>query len=174
MTIDIDHERSDKISIFYDSKPEELAFLFCKNNNLDYNTMSFISSQIKDVLTKQNNDNAFHQQNEPIPEENEEDESICKKASQKEENQDKSIHSFKNKQNDKNSYYNYLEKWKKKNNNGDYQQNYPNQSKTNKIYSQTEKKSSNLKNEEIKINIYVKPILPSRVKKLIKQGNYNK
>jgi hypothetical protein len=75
MTIDIDQGKSEKIKIFFDSNPEELAFDFCKRNNLDYNAMQYLSEEIKNVIA--NNIEPVQKKNqiqEMIKEENEEDE----------------------------------------------------------------------------------------------------
>lgn len=75
MTIDIDQGKSEKIKIFFDSNPEELAFDFCKRNNLDYNAMQYLSEEIKNVIA--NNIEPAQQKNqiqEMIKEEIEEEE----------------------------------------------------------------------------------------------------
>ena len=75
MTIDIDQGKSEKLKIYFDSNPEELAFDFCKRNNLDYNAMLYLKDEIKTVIS--NNDESGLKKNqiqEMIKEENEEDE----------------------------------------------------------------------------------------------------
>ena len=71
MTIELDEGKSSNVKIYLDSKPEELAFDFCKENNLDYSSMSYLSSQIKDLMNKFTND-IVNNQNECIEELDEE------------------------------------------------------------------------------------------------------
>ena len=71
MTIELDEGKSSNVKIYLDSKPEELAFDFCKENNLDYSSMSYLSSQIKDLMDKFTND-IVNNQNECIEELDEE------------------------------------------------------------------------------------------------------
>jgi len=52
MTIELEKGKSELIQIFIDSNPDELAFEFCKKNNLNLNAMKFLSSEIKDLLAK--------------------------------------------------------------------------------------------------------------------------
>ena len=47
MTIELDEGKSSNVKIFLDSKPEELAFDFCKENNLDYSSMRACHSALK-------------------------------------------------------------------------------------------------------------------------------
>lgn len=56
MTIELDEGKSSNVKIFLDSKPEELAFDFCKENNLDYSSMSYLSNQIKTLMEKFTNE----------------------------------------------------------------------------------------------------------------------
>lgn len=52
MTIELERERSDIIQIFNDSSPDDLAFEFCKKNNLNLKAMGFLSSEIEKLLNK--------------------------------------------------------------------------------------------------------------------------
>lgn len=52
MTIELEKERSDIIQIFNDSNPEDLAFEFCKKNNLNLKAMGFLSGEIEKLLNK--------------------------------------------------------------------------------------------------------------------------
>lgn len=71
MTIELDEGKSSNVKIYLDSKPEELAFDFCKENNLDYSSMSYLSSKIKDLMDKFTNE-IVNNQNECIEELDEE------------------------------------------------------------------------------------------------------
>jgi len=89
MTIDIDQGKSEKLKIYFDSNPEELAFDFCKRNNLDYNAMLYLKDEIKTVIS--NNDESGLKKNqiqEMIKEENEEDEQHTDKNIEEEEQEE--------------------------------------------------------------------------------------
>lgn len=70
MTIEIDKGISEKLQIFYDSIPEEVAYEFCKKHNLDYTALNYLIQEIKNVLSQ--NPNEDKKENEPILEEEEE------------------------------------------------------------------------------------------------------
>ena len=77
MTVDIDQGKSEKLKIYYESNPDELAYDFCKRNNLDYNAMIYLTEEIKNVIA--NNVEFINKPNqlqECIKEENEEEEII--------------------------------------------------------------------------------------------------
>jgi hypothetical protein len=52
MTIELEKERSDIIQIFNDSSPEDLAFEFCKKNNLNFKAMGYLVSEIDKLVNK--------------------------------------------------------------------------------------------------------------------------
>jgi hypothetical protein len=52
MTIELDKSRTDKIKIFHDSNPSELAFEFCKKNSLDFNSLNFLTEEIDKIIKK--------------------------------------------------------------------------------------------------------------------------
>jgi hypothetical protein len=52
MTIELEKGKSDIIKIYSDSTSEELAFEFCKKNNLNLKAMQFLSSEIGKLLSK--------------------------------------------------------------------------------------------------------------------------
>ena len=52
MTIELEKGKSDIIKIFIDSSPDELAFEFCKKNNLNLRAMNFLSGEISKLLSK--------------------------------------------------------------------------------------------------------------------------
>ena len=72
MTIEIDKGLSEKLQIYYDSVPEEVAYEFCKKHNLDYTALSYLIDEIKTVL----NPNKFDEQKENGPIQEEEEESL--------------------------------------------------------------------------------------------------
>jgi hypothetical protein len=57
MTVELEEGSSQSIKIYADSTPEELAFEFCKKNNLDINAMKYLTEQIKNLLEELNNEN---------------------------------------------------------------------------------------------------------------------
>lgn len=52
MTIELEKGKSDIIQIFTDSSPDELAFEFCKKNNLNLKAMNFLTAEISKLLSK--------------------------------------------------------------------------------------------------------------------------
>ena len=52
MTIDIDNNKTGKIKLFPDSNPAELAFEFCKNYCLDFETLNYLTNEIDQILRK--------------------------------------------------------------------------------------------------------------------------
>ena len=51
MTINIGQQKSEDIIVTKYSKPEELAYNFCHNNNLDYKTLNWLIKKIKIIQT---------------------------------------------------------------------------------------------------------------------------
>ena len=59
MTLALEQGKSEKIEIFSNSDPSELAYNFCSKNNLDYNALDYLKEQITNLLeayTKNDND----------------------------------------------------------------------------------------------------------------------
>ena len=52
MTLEFEKGKYKKIKIFPDSDPTELAFNFCKDNNLDFAIMKYINSEIENLVLK--------------------------------------------------------------------------------------------------------------------------
>ena len=50
MTLECENGKFDQIKIYPDSEPEELAFNFCIQNDLDCSTMKYITHEIKELL----------------------------------------------------------------------------------------------------------------------------
>ena len=88
MTIESEKGRKEIINIYSDSKPEEIAYNFCKENNLDFETLELMTNQIKKLMkiisTKKDekqknnveNENKLFDCNEPILEDSEEQQSV--------------------------------------------------------------------------------------------------
>ena len=52
MTVELEKGKSETIKIFQNSKPEFLAYEFCKKHNLDFNSLSYLTNKIKELLEK--------------------------------------------------------------------------------------------------------------------------
>ena len=90
MTIESEKGRKEIINIYPNSKPEEIAYNFCKENNLDFKTLELMISKVKilietmakkkDLNEKENinseNDKKIIFCNEPILEDSEEQQSL--------------------------------------------------------------------------------------------------
>ena len=90
MTIESEKGRKEIINIYPNSKPEEIAYNFCKDNNLDFETLELMINQIKNLMKSieqkkdQNNKNEKDTENEnklfyckePILEDSEEQQSL--------------------------------------------------------------------------------------------------
>ena len=50
MTIESEKGRKEIINIYPNSKPEEIAYNFCKDNNLDFETLELMINQIKKLM----------------------------------------------------------------------------------------------------------------------------
>ena len=73
MTVELEKGKSESIKIFSNSKPEELAFSFCKKYNLDFSSLSYLSTQIKSLIENLPNGNdILEKNNEAIEEVDEE------------------------------------------------------------------------------------------------------
>lgn len=77
MTVELEKGKSENIKIYRDSKPDELAFDFCKLHNLDFSSLTYLTTQIKKLFeTIQQGTNSIinnNQSNECIIEEDEEE-----------------------------------------------------------------------------------------------------
>ena len=73
MTLEFEKGKYKKIKIYPDSDPTELAFNFCKVNNLDFASMKYINSEIETLLLKfKSNSNLEEMTNNSIQEVEEE------------------------------------------------------------------------------------------------------
>ncbi len=70
MTVELEKGKSESIKIYANSKPDELAFSFCKKYNLDFSSLTYLSNQIKNLIENLSNGNENN--NEPIEEVDEE------------------------------------------------------------------------------------------------------
>ena len=90
MTIESEKGRKEIINIYPNSKPEEIAYNFCKENNLDFKTLELMISKVKiliETMAKKKNENEkeninsendkkISYCNEPILEDSEEQQSL--------------------------------------------------------------------------------------------------
>ena len=89
MTIESEKGRKEIINIYTNSKPEEIAYNFCKENNLDFETLELMINQIKKLMKsitnkkedEKDNNNLENEKkvvycNEPILEDSEEQKSL--------------------------------------------------------------------------------------------------
>ena len=65
MTIELNQGKSSKIKIYPNSHPEQLAFDFCKTNNLDYSAMNYLTENIKLLLDSFKHSLTEHNNNNP-------------------------------------------------------------------------------------------------------------
>ena len=72
MTVELEKGKSESIKIYSNSKPEELAFSFCKKYNLDFSSLSYLSTQIKSLIENlpNGNDDKNNEAIEEVDEEN--------------------------------------------------------------------------------------------------------
>ena len=54
MTLEFEKGKQKKIKIFPNSDPTELSFNFCKENNLDFVSMKYLTNEIQSLLNKYN------------------------------------------------------------------------------------------------------------------------
>ena len=52
MTIEVEEGRNDKIYIYFDSTAEDLAYDFCKKNNLDFSSLRYLTDEIGKLIKK--------------------------------------------------------------------------------------------------------------------------
>jgi len=81
MTIESEKGTKEVINIYPNSKPEEIAYNFCKDNNLDFRTLEQMISQIKKLMKSIENENKENIKkvaylNDPILEDSEEQQSL--------------------------------------------------------------------------------------------------
>ena len=76
MTVELEKGKSENIKIYSNSKPEELAYEFCKKNNLDFSSLSYLTNEIlnlvKNIPNIENEKLENNLENDPIEEVDEE------------------------------------------------------------------------------------------------------
>ena len=59
MTLEDNNGKCKQIKIFQDSDPFELSYNFCKENNLDFESMKYVKKNIKEIVKKFNEDQNY-------------------------------------------------------------------------------------------------------------------
>ena len=107
MTLEDNLGKCQQIKIYQNSNPSELAFNFCKENNLDFSSMKYIKSNIKAIIKKFNENQQkgllYNNNNNSIKEEEDEDDYLTERTLKSNEKQ-------KNKDNDEDNKLNEEEK----------------------------------------------------------------
>jgi len=103
MTLEDISGKSKQIKIYQNSNPSELAYNFCKENNLDFSSMKYIKSNIKSIVKKFNESKQkailYNNSNNSIKEEENEDDYLTEgtlKSNEKQKNQSNDDDNFKN------------------------------------------------------------------------------
>ena len=110
MTLEDNLGKCQQIKIYQNSNPSELAFNFCKENNLDFSSMKYIKSNIKTILKKFNDPQQkaliYNNSNNSIKEEEDEDDYLTEgtmrsneRQINKEEEEENKVNELKRKNN---------------------------------------------------------------------------
>ena len=59
LTIELGDKSKKYLKIYIDSSPEELAYNFCKENQLDYNSLKNLTNEIKEVIYSAKNNSSL-------------------------------------------------------------------------------------------------------------------
>ena len=95
MTLEIEEGNTKQIKLYSDSNSGEVAFSFCKENNLDYEYLTHLKEQIDLLLAQQKKEES----NKPIEDKNINKGNVSKRSSkevEKEKNNIKTIFNNKN------------------------------------------------------------------------------
>ena len=57
MTLELEEEKFEQIKIFSNSDPDQLAYTFCKEHNLDFSAMEYLKEKIDNLIQKFKNKN---------------------------------------------------------------------------------------------------------------------
>lgn len=106
MTVELEKGKSESIRIYSDSKPEELAYEFCKKNNLDFVSLEYLTNQIKSLFITVSNTNHLLMQNN-----NNQNQDQLQEQQQEciiEEEEDDNLYNEQRQMNAKSHYINFL------------------------------------------------------------------
>ena len=91
MTLEDNLGKCQQIKIYQNSNPSELAFNFCKENNLDFSSMKYIKANIKAIIRKFNDTQQkgllYNNNNNSIKEEEDEDDYLTERTIKSNEKQ---------------------------------------------------------------------------------------
>ena len=79
MTLEDNNGECKQIKIYQNSDPFELSYNFCKENNLDFESMKYVKKNIKEIIKKFNEDEHYIMVEEEYYEDEDEDEDEYKK-----------------------------------------------------------------------------------------------
>ena len=74
LTLEVNNGESKQIKIYPNSDPFELSYNFCKENNLDFESMKYVKKNIKEIIKKFNKDDQYIMVEEEYYEDEDEDE----------------------------------------------------------------------------------------------------
>ena len=141
MTLEDNLGKCQQIKIYQNSNPSELAFNFCKENNLDFSSMKYIKANIKAIIRKFNDTQQkgllYNNNNNSIKEEEDEDDYLTERTMKSNEKQ-------KNKNNDEENKLNEEEKKNKELN--DINNNNNEENNSNEENDKNENRSVNKEN----------------------------
>ena len=113
MTLEDSMGKCQQIKIYQNSNPSELAYYFCKENNLDFASMKYIKSNIKSIVKKFNEPQQktllYNNSNNAIKEEEDEDDYLTEGTVRSNNNEKQKIQD-----NEEDNYSNSIYKDKKK------------------------------------------------------------
>ena len=150
MTLEDNTGKCQQIKIYQNTNPSELAYNFCKENNLDFSSMKYIKSNIKSIVKKFNESKQkailYNNSNNSIKEEENEDDYLTEgtlKSNEKQKNQSNDDDNFKNQVNTDKEEDSSINNIVPENNNDD---NNSNKTDTNENYFNNNKIELNKKN----------------------------
>ena len=80
MTLETNNGERKQIKIYQNSDPFELSYNFCKDNNLDFESMKYLKKNIKEIVKKFKEDEHYIMADEEYYEDENEDEDEYKKG----------------------------------------------------------------------------------------------
>ena len=120
MTLEDNLGKCQQIKIYQNSNPSELAFNFCKENNLDFSSMKYIKSNIKSIIKKFNDPQQkaliYNNSNNSIKEEEDEDDYLTEGTMRSNERQINKEDDEENKANELKKKSNFVDNSNKKEN----------------------------------------------------------
>ena len=102
LSIELGDKKKQLLNIYLDSKPEQLAYDFCLQNNLDFDSMQNLTEEIKNALSNYKGDTSNQEIKDQINEEEEQKKREEEENEEKEEIEDnnENIENIENKENE--------------------------------------------------------------------------